>query len=153
MCINTFMSSGLNSVSFRLFKWQQFNLYNCIRLNPSIGFSENRFSRYQYGLNYWNKKKIKTHKKKTALWWSTRRRFTAVTRHFILVLLNYPDMSCTDQLPTDLDLHCLPLRIWICINNWIKNSDWLKIRNGRGILIYSAWQGLTPDAVTSKPNR
>ena len=25
---------------------------------------------------------------------------------------------------------------------WIKESDWLTIRTGRGILIYSAWQGL-----------
>ena len=25
---------------------------------------------------------------------------------------------------------------------WIKESDWLKIRSGRGILIYSAWQEL-----------
>ena len=25
---------------------------------------------------------------------------------------------------------------------WIKLSDWLKIRSGHGILIYSAWQGL-----------
>ena len=25
---------------------------------------------------------------------------------------------------------------------WIKYSDWLKIRSGHGILIYSAWQGL-----------
>ena len=25
----------------------------------------------------------------------------------------------------------------------IKHSDWLKIRSGRGILIYSAWEGLT----------
>ena len=42
--------------------------------------------------------------------------------------------------------------IWICTvchsvceflsTIWIKSSDWLKIRNGRGILIYSAWQGL-----------
>ena len=26
---------------------------------------------------------------------------------------------------------------------WIKYSDWLKIRSGCGILIYSAWKGLT----------
>ena len=25
---------------------------------------------------------------------------------------------------------------------WIKKSDWLEIRSGRGILIYSVWQGL-----------
>ena len=25
---------------------------------------------------------------------------------------------------------------------WIKTADWLMIRSGRGILIYSAWQGL-----------
>ena len=42
--------------------------------------------------------------------------------------------------------------IWICTvchliskliaTIWIKQSDWLKIRNGCGILIYSAWQAL-----------
>ena len=42
--------------------------------------------------------------------------------------------------------------IWICTvcnsvceyvsTTWIKSSDWLTIRNGRGSLIYSAWQGL-----------
>ena len=26
---------------------------------------------------------------------------------------------------------------------WIKKSDWQKIRSGHGILIYSAWQGLS----------
>ena len=44
--------------------------------------------------------------------------------------------------PTDLDLHCLPLSMWIYSKIQIKKSDWLKIRNGRGILIYSAGQGL-----------
>ena len=43
--------------------------------------------------------------------------------------------------------------IWICAVcpwecefisiTWIKLSDWLKIRSGRGIFIYSAWQRLT----------
>ena len=67
-----------------------------------------------------------------------------------LVLLN-PDMPCLCkqctsrsvlQKPTYLDLHCLSLSIWICITNWIKQSDWLKIRSGRGVFVYSAWQGL-----------
>ena len=31
---------------------------------------------------------------------------------------------------------------------WIKYSDWLKIGNGRGILIYSAGQGLILDFCT-----
>ena len=41
---------------------------------------------------------------------------------------------------------------WICTvcqlesefvtTTWIKESDWLKIKSGRGILIYSAWIGL-----------
>ena len=30
----------------------------------------------------------------------------------------------------------------ICINNLIKRPDWLTIKRGHGILIYSAWQGL-----------
>ena len=36
---------------------------------------------------------------------------------------------------------------WVCefiLTIRIKLSDWLKIRNGCGILIYSAWQGLKP---------
>ena len=42
--------------------------------------------------------------------------------------------------------------IWICTvchsvcefisTIWIKESDWLTVRSGHGILIYSAWQGL-----------
>ena len=47
--------------------------------------------------------------------------------------------------------------IWICTVchlvcgfvsiTWIKLSDWLKIRRGHGILIYSAWQGLRATSV------
>ena len=50
-----------------------------------------------------------------------------------------------DQLkrPTDLDLHCLSWSISIYINNPDQEIDWLKIRSGHGITIYSAWQGLT----------
>ena len=52
-----------------------------------------------------------------------------------------------DQLAseTDLDLH------WVCTcchpvcefvsTTWIKLSDWLTIKSGCGILIYSVWQG------------
>ena len=68
-----------------------------------------------------------------------------------LVLLN-PDKPCLCKQcrsrsvgfwkPTDLDLHCLSLSIWICINNCLKQSDWLTVRSGCGILIYSAGQGL-----------
>ena len=34
--------------------------------------------------------------------------------------------------------------MWICINNldYVYLPDWLEIRSGRGILIYSAWQWL-----------
>ena len=49
--------------------------------------------------------------------------------------------------------YTLLLQIWICTvchlvcefiyKIWIKQSDWLTIRSGSGILIYSAWQGLT----------
>ena len=33
------------------------------------------------------------------------------------------------------------LDMWISVKNRIKKSDWLEIRSGHGILIYSAWQG------------
>ena len=46
--------------------------------------------------------------------------------------------------PTDLDLHCLPFSFKFIATIQIKQSEWLKIRRRRrGILIYSAWQGLT----------
>ena len=70
-----------------------------------------------------------------------------------LVLLN-PDISCICKQcrsrsvgfwRTDLNLHCLPLSLWIYSNN-PNQSHWLKIRCGRGNLIYSAWQGLIPCA-------
>ena len=53
-----------------------------------------------------------------------------------------PDQLASKK-PTDLDLHCLPLRIWIYSNN-SDQAIWLavKIRSRRGILIYSAGQGL-----------
>ena len=44
-------------------------------------------------------------------------------------------------LPTDLDLHCLPLSIQIYSNNQ-NQSDWPKISR-HGILIYSAGQELS----------
>ena len=37
---------------------------------------------------------------------------------------------------------CWPFSVWIYINNLIKESDWLTIRSGGDILIYSAWQWL-----------
>ena len=43
--------------------------------------------------------------------------------------------------PTDLNLHCLLLSMWICINSLDQESDRLTNRNGHGILIYSVWQG------------
>ena len=53
-----------------------------------------------------------------------------------------PDQLASLKKPTDLDLHCLPLSMRIYSNNPDQVSDWLKIRSERGILIYSAWQGL-----------
>ena len=46
------------------------------------------------------------------------------------------------QKPTDLDLYFLSLSMWVGINNLDQVSDWLSIRNGHAVLIYSAWQGL-----------
>ena len=39
------------------------------------------------------------------------------------------------QKPTDLDMHCLPLSMWIYSNNL--HQDWLKIRCGHGIDLFS----------------
>ena len=50
-----------------------------------------------------------------------------------------------DQLASDLDLHCLSLNT-VCeflSKTRIKKFDWLEIRSGCGILIYSPWQGLS----------
>ena len=73
--------------------------------------------------------------------------------HLTLVMLNL-DMSClckqcrsrlVDFFRSQLICICTVCHLvsefisTICI----KESDWLKIRNGHGNLIYSAWQGLT----------
>ena len=53
--------------------------------------------------------------------------------------------------------------IWICTvclqiceflsKTWIKWADWLEIRSGHGILIYSAWQGLKCSICCWSPDR
>ena len=69
-----------------------------------------------------------------------------------LVLLN-PDIPCLCKQCRSRSVGFWRSQlIWICTvchqvcefiaNIWIKQSDWLKIRSRRGILIYSAWQGL-----------
>ena len=69
-----------------------------------------------------------------------------------LVLLN-PDMSCPYKQcrsrsvgfwRSQLILICTVCHsVYEFMSTiWIKESDWLKIRSGWGILIYSAWQGL-----------
>ena len=66
----------------------------------------------------------------------------------VLLNLDMPDFANSvdpDQLasePTDLDLHYLSLFCEFVLTTWIKSYNWLKIRSGRGILIYSAEQGL-----------
>ena len=62
--------------------------------------------------------------------------------------LQNSDMLCLCKWPTDQLASEL---IWICTvwhlvcklvsTTSIKQTDWLTIRSGRGILIYSAWQG------------
>ena len=70
-----------------------------------------------------------------------------------LVLLN-PDISCLCKQWRSRSVGFWRSQmIWICTvchsvcefisTIWIKLSEWLKIRNGHGILIYSAGQGLT----------
>ena len=52
---------------------------------------------------------------------------------FTLVLLN-SNMTClckqSRPKSTDLDLHCLPLSMWIYINSPDQLCDWLKLRSG-----------------------
>ena len=43
-----------------------------------------------------------------------------------------------------LDLYCHSICEFIS-TTWIKQSNWLMIRSGLGILIYSSWQGFTID--------
>ena len=75
--------------------------------------------------------------------------FTLLT----LVLLN-PDIPCLCKQCRSRSVGFWRSQlIWICTvchsvfefisTTWIKQSDWLKIGNGHGILIYSAGQGLT----------
>ena len=70
-----------------------------------------------------------------------------------LVLLN-PDILCLCKQCRSRSVGFWRSQlIWICTvchsvykflsTTWIKESDWLKIRRGWDILIYSAWQGLT----------
>ena len=98
------------------------------------------------------------HSRSTLMNWSTlqltsKQRFiiqqiTATADLFLNPCLLNPDMpclckECSSRLVgfwTDLDLHCLSLSMYICSNFWIKWSDWLKLRNGCGIFIHSAWQ-------------
>ena len=70
-----------------------------------------------------------------------------------LVLLN-PDIPCICKQcrSRSVGFWRRSQLIWICtvcqavcefiLTTWIKESDWLTNRNGCGILIYSAWQGL-----------
>ena len=73
--------------------------------------------------------------------------------YLTLVLLN-PDIPCLCKQCSSRSVGFFRSQlIWSCTvchyvcnsipTIWIKQSDWLKIRSGRGILIYSAWQGLT----------
>ena len=74
------------------------------------------------------------------------------TTKLTLVLLN-PDIPCLCKQFRSRSVGFWRIQmIWICTichslcefisTIWIKESDWLTIRNGCGILIYSAWQGL-----------
>ena len=88
------------------------------------------------------------------------------------VIYNNLDYNLTLVLP-NLDISCLCKQcrarsvgfwrsqlIWICTvwhsvcefiaTTWIKPSDWLKIRSGHGILIYSTWQGLRVKGIYGK---
>ena len=43
-----------------------------------------------------------------------------------------------NSVDPDLDLHCLSFSCQFISTIWIKTSDWLTVRNGCCILIYSA---------------
>ena len=90
----------------------------------------------RFGLIPWNPCSIE---------YSTEQQFILM-RSLTLVLLN-PDMSCLCKQCRSRSVGFWRSQlIWICTVcryvNWIKLSDWLKIRIGGGILIYSAGQGL-----------
>ena len=81
------------------------------------------------------------------------RHLEAVVNVLTVVLLN-PDILCLCKQCRSRSVgFWRSQQIWICTvchsvyeflsTMWIKGSDWLKIRRGWGILIYSAWQGLS----------
>ena len=76
--------------------------------------------------------KMKTNLK---LW--TKQNHEVKRSQLILLLLN-PDISC---LLIWIRTVCHSVHEYVS-TTWIKSSDWLTIRNGHDILIYSAWQGL-----------
>ena len=72
---------------------------------------------------------------------------------FVIKYMNFYQIQISWVLkkPTDLDLHRLSLNMWISIKIPDQVSDWLEIRRGRDILIYSAWQGLNRRQLLSLP--
>ena len=85
--------------------------------------------------------------------WSKRisQKYSGSTIEYIsltLVLLN-PDVPCLCKQCRSRSVGFWRLICTVChslcefiATIWIKWSDWLTVRNGRGILIYSAWQVL-----------
>ena len=78
---------------------------------------------------------------------------TAVLVIFLTLVLLNPDRPCFCKQCRSRSVGFFRSQlIWICSvchsvyefmsTFWIKLPDWLKIRSGRGILIYLAWQGL-----------
>ena len=89
-------------------------------------------------------------------WWeSTEYVFLQITPLVLYLLLysEYSDTLTFVLLNPDIPCLCKQCRSRICTvchlvykfisTIWIKESDWLTIRSGHGIIIYSARQGLT----------
>ena len=76
-----------------------------------------------------------------------------ITKYSLTLVVLNPDIPCLCKQCRSRSVGFFSWLIWICTvchsvfefisTTWIKQSDWLKIGNGRGILIYSAGQGLT----------
>ena len=72
--------------------------------------------------------------------------------YVLALVLLVPDIPCLCKQCRYRSVDFRSQLIWICTvchsvyefvsTTWIKLSDWLKVRNGHGILIFSAWQWL-----------
>ena len=120
-----FLKKKQNKYTYKHFRIQYTILHVCLRVQKKYSFID-----FDLHLSYKRKGPYCIYRQQSTL-----------------VLLN-SDIPCLSK-----QCRSRSQLIWICtichkvceliVTIWIKESDWLKIRSRRGILIYSAGQGLT----------